>query len=143
MHACTHTSSRYGCARPTDRERSHRIVEESGLTHGRRVAYLYAGGNDRYGFVSFRLGTFLVALLFFYNFTGFRVYHSRSAGVESLRREHRACNVDSVQTGTRTTTMYPMAFRFFEFDAISSKNTLPVQRFVVFFRTILKRNVSR
>lgn len=65
MHACTHTSSRYGCARPTDRERSHRIVEESGLTHGRRVAYLYAGGNDRYGFVSFRLGTVLVALLFF------------------------------------------------------------------------------
>lgn len=65
MHACTHTSSRYGCARPTDRERSHRIVEESGLTHGRRVAYLYAGGNDRYGFVSFRLATVLVALLFF------------------------------------------------------------------------------
>lgn len=83
------------------------------------------------------------------NFAGFRVYYRRSAGVESLRREHRACDVDSKPTGTRTTTtMYPMACRFFELSSKTQYKVLckvkyRVQRFVASFRTIPKRNVSR
>lgn len=61
------------------------------------------------------------------SFAGFRVYHRRrSAGVESLRREHRACDVDSEPTGTRTTTttMYPMACRFFELSSKTRRDVV-------------------
>lgn len=150
MHACTHTSSRYGCARPTDRERSHRIVEESELTHGRRVAYLYAGGNDRYGFVSFRLGTFLVALLFFAvspvsASTIVVVRQVSNLSDESIARATLIRSRQVRERRRRRCIRWPAGSSNYrvKHDAMSSKDTLRVQRFAAFFRTISKRDVSR